>query len=164
MERTVSDENSGEMLATALSVAFCRGDGGFGGRTGPVREPHVLPGEAPDKVVEIPTSAQQALLYRLSGDWNPLHADPDFARKAGFPRPILHGLCTYGIAARAVLSAFAADEPASLRSIETRFSAPVFPGEPVTVELWRRGSTVSFRAFVRSRNVKVLDNGKAVLA
>jgi acyl dehydratase len=164
LERTVTDDKTGEKLATALSVAFARGDGGFGGSPGPVRETHPIPPRGADKVVEIPTSPQQALLYRLNGDWNPLHADPDFAEKAGFPRPILHGLCTYGIAARAVLSAFADDDPAALRSIETRFSAPVYPGEPVAVELWRDGKTVSFRAFVRERKAKVLDNGKAELA
>jgi len=110
--------------------------------------------------VDIPTSPDQALIYRLSGDRNPLHCDPDVAKMAGFPRPILHGMCTYGLTCRAVLQTYAGYDPAKFKSHEARFSSPVFPGETITVDLWRDGNVVSFEA----RGVTVIKNGKTVLA
>ncbi|MES2534936.1 MAG: MaoC/PaaZ C-terminal domain-containing protein [Pseudomonadota bacterium] len=163
-ERLLVDDESGEPVATLSSTSFCRGDGGFGGPTGPVKPVHAIPDRSPDVVAHLPTLAQAALIYRLSGDLNALHADPGYAAKAGFERPILHGLCTFGIAAWAVLRECCGGDPAALRSFAARFSAPVFPGETITVELWRDGGTVSFRAWVSARNARVLDNGKAEIA
>ncbi|MFQ5983691.1 MAG: MaoC family dehydratase, partial [Woeseiaceae bacterium] len=116
----------------------------------------------PDTVVDIPTSTQAALLYRLNGDHNPLHADPAIAEKAGFKAPILHGLASYGIAARAVLKAFELD-PGRLESFGLRFSAPVYPGETIRTEAWKDGSVVSFRAIVVERDALTLNNGRATI-
>jgi acyl dehydratase len=163
-ERRILDHETGEPVATLNSTSFARANGGFGGPTGPVREPHALPRTAPDVVVDMPTFPQQALLYRLNADMNPLHSDPEVARKAGYPRPILHGLATYGVAAHAVLKTFCGYDPARLKAFQLRFSAPVYPGETISVELWKMGDTVSFRALVRSREAKVVDNGRAIVA
>ena len=127
-------------------------------------EPHKVPGRAPDKVVDITTRPDQALVYRLCGDRNPLHSDPEFAKKAGFPRPILHGMCTYGITCRGVLQTYADYDPAAFRQHAVRFSSPVYPGETVTMDLWKDGNVVSFEAKVKSRNVTVIKSGKTVLA
>lgn len=115
-------------------------------------------------MVDLPTLPQAALIYRLSGDYNPLHADPKVAVAAGFERPILHGLCTFGVAGRAILRSCCGNDPNRLKSMQTRFSAPVFPGEVIRTELWRAGDTVSFRARVLDRDVVVLNNGRAVVA
>ncbi len=127
-------------VATSLATIFARADGG-GGSSG-VTPPNLPapPERAPDVEMAIPTRPDQALLYRLTGDRNPLHADPEFARGAGFPRPILHGLCTYAIACRAVLKAFCNFDPARIQQFDARFSAPVFPGETITVRMWRDGA------------------------
>lgn len=159
-ERAVVDA-AGEKLCTLTSTTVLRGDGGFGGPTGPAPEPHTLPTRAPDLAVDLPTLPQAALIYRLSGDYNPLHADPAVATAAGFPRPILHGLCTFGVAGRAILKACCANDPARLTAMRLRFSAPVFPGETIRTELWRDGPVVSFRARVVERDVIVLNNGRA---
>jgi acyl dehydratase len=166
VESTLSDDASGEPIARLWSATFARADGGFGGSSESPRTPHRLPegGRAPDAVCDLPTFANQALLYRLNGDLNPLHSDPATAKRAGFERPILHGLCTYGLTAHAVLRSFCGYDPARLRGFDLRFSAPVIPGETVSVEMWRDGEVVSFRAFVRARNAKVVDNGRAVIA
>ena len=111
----------------------------------------------------MPTREDQALLYRLTGDRNPLHADPQTARRAGFPQPILHGLCTFGITCRAVLRAFADYDPEAILSHQGRFSAPVIPGDTISVDLWREGRTVSFEARVAARGATVIKNGKTVL-
>ena len=153
----------GEPLATLRSTVFARGDGGFGGPADGEDKPHQVPVRAPDLSLDIPTRPDQALIYRLSGDRNPLHADPAFAKAVGFPRPILHGLCTYGIACRAVMQAYTDFDPAPLRSHQARFSAPVFPGETVTVDLWRDGDVVSFEARVKDRQATVIKNGRTVL-
>jgi acyl dehydratase len=113
--------------------------------------------------VDIPTKPDQALIYRLSGDRNPLHSDPGIAKAAGFPRPILHGLCTYGITCRAVLQAYADFDPSRIKSHQVRFSSPVFPGETISVDLWKDGDVVSFEARVKDRGVTVVKNGKTVL-
>ncbi len=159
----MKDADSGEPLATLTSSIFARGDGGFGGPSEGAPEPHQVPDRAPDVSLDFPTTENQALIYRLSGDRNPLHSDPTIAKMAGFPRPILHGLCTYGITCRAVLQAFADMDPAKIKSHAIRFSSPVFPGETVTVDLWRDGNVVSFEARVKERGLTVAKNGKTEL-
>jgi acyl dehydratase len=163
VERQLFDAATGELCSTQSAVIFARGNGGFGGPQRTAPEPHRLPTRAPDLEVDVPISPQAALLYRLSGDLNPLHADPEIARQAGFPAPILHGLATYGIAARALLQARGGPRAATLRKLGVRFSAPVFPGETLRVEIWREGDVVSFRARVAERDAVVLNNGLAVL-
>ena len=153
----------GAPLATLTHSIFARGDGGFGGPESGEAPPHQVPDRAPDQSVDIPTRPDQALLYRLSGDRNPLHADPDFAEAVGFPRPILHGLCTYGVACRAVMAAYTGMDPAPIRRHQARFSAPVFPGETISVDLWRDGDEVSFEARVKAREAVVIKNGRTVL-
>ena len=162
-ETTWTDEK-GEKAVTLTGSMFARGDGGFGGPTEGAPEPHTAPTRAPDLSVDITTRPDQALLYRLNGDRNPLHSDPEFARRAGFDRPILHGLCTYGITCRAVLTGITDFDPAPILSHQVRFSAPVFPGDTITVDLWRDGKVISFEARVKARNVTVIKNGKTVLA
>ena len=163
-DRDVFDKATGDLLATLTSTTFIRGEGGFGGPSGPSPAPHALPERAPDIAVDLKTLPQAALIYRLSGDDNPLHADPDVAAAAGFERPILHGLCSYAVAGRAVLKACCGDDPARLKRFDLRFSAPVMPGETIRTEIWRDGSTVSFRARVVERDVVVLNNGRAEVA
>jgi acyl dehydratase len=163
-ERDVIDKASGALLCTLTSTTFLRADGGFGGPGGPAPQPHALPNRAPDLFVDLPSLPQAALIYRLSGDYNPLHADPKVAQAAGFPRPILHGLCSFGMAGRAILKACCSNDPAQLAAMQLRFSAPVFPGETLRTEIWREGTTVSFRARVLERDVVVLNNGLARLA
>ena len=163
-ERDVIDKATGDLLCTLTSTTFMRGDGGFGGLSGPVPEPHPMPGRAPDLAIDLPTLPQAALIYRLSGDYNPLHADPEVARSVGFARPILHGLCTFGVAGRAILRAMCGNDQARLKSMQLRFSSPVYPGETVRTELWRDGANVSFRARVVARDTIVLNNGLAKVA
>jgi acyl dehydratase len=159
--RTVTDKASGEPIATITQTIFCRADGGFGGppRTAPA--PHPIPERAPDAVCDLGTRPEAALIYRLSGDLNPLHAEPAVAKAAGFPRPILHGLGTFGVAGHAVLKALCGYDPTRLVSFAGRFSAPVFPGETIRTEMWRDGAVVSFRARVVERDVIAINNGRA---
>ena len=163
-ERTLVDGATDEPLATLKSTTFARGDGGFGGPSGPQPEPHVLPHREPDEVCDLPTLPQAALIYRLSGDPNPLHADPQVAAAAGFDRPILHGLCTLGIAGHAILKTYCDYDTARFKSLKLRFSSPVFPGETIRTEMWRDGKHVSFRAKVVERDVVVLNNGLSVVS
>ncbi|WP_411287671.1 MaoC/PaaZ C-terminal domain-containing protein [Phenylobacterium sp.] len=163
INETVWTDEAGEKVATLTGSTFARGDGGFGGPTEGAPEPHQVPGRKADLTVDITTRPDQALLYRLNGDRNPLHSDPDIARRAGFPRPILHGLCTYGITCRAVLQAITGYDPDQILSHEARFSAPVFPGDTVSVDLWTDGKVISFEARVKAREVTVIKNGKTVL-
>jgi acyl dehydratase len=156
-------DDEDQPVVTLRNTVFARGDGGFGGPDTGAPEPHVTPARAPDDSIDIQTRDNQALLYRLNGDYNAIHADPALARKAGFARPILHGLCTYGITCRAVLAKAADFDPARIRSHQLRFSAPVYPGEIVTVDLWRDGAVVSFEARVKARDVVVVRSGKTVL-
>lgn len=163
VENALRDAASGEPLVTMLSTVFARGDGGFGGPVGNGPAPHEIPDRAPDIGVTAKTQPNQALFYRLCGDRNPLHADPAFAKAAGFPRPILHGLCTYGHAVRAVVKAACDHDPTRVAKIEARFTAPVFPGETIHTEIWRDGNIVSFRARLTERDVIALDHGKVEL-
>jgi acyl dehydratase len=159
-EKEIRDA-SGTLLAVTGSTTFLRGDGGFGGPSGPVIPPNAIPETAPDMTVDLPTRTEQALYYRLNGDDNPLHADPDVAARAGFPRPILHGLCTLGVVAHALLRELGNYEAESMKSLSLRFSSPVYPGETIRTEIWRSGA---FRARVVERDVVVVNNGVAVFA
>ena len=134
------DDATGELLLTVGSAVFIRGEGGWGGDRGPSGDRNAPPDRAPDRSVTYQTRPDQALLYRLSGDRNPLHSDPWFAQLAGFDRPILHGLCTYGFTGRALLHAMCDSDPARFRSMEGRFASPVFPGEALTIDMWNAGS------------------------
>jgi acyl dehydratase len=160
-ERKVTDKVSGELLATLTQTTFCRADGGFGGPKREAPAPHALPERAPDVVCDLLTRPEMALIYRLSGDINPLHADPEFAQAAGFPRPILHGLATFGVTGHALLKSVCGYDPARLTGVAGRFSAPVFPGETIRTEIWRDGSVASFRARVVGRDVVAINNGRA---
>jgi acyl dehydratase len=162
--QTVLKNEKGEKLATLVASRFARGDGGFGGPNLTQPEPHKMPSRAPDKTVDISTRPDQALIYRLCGDRNPLHSDPEFAKKAGFPQPILHGMCTYGITCRGVLQTYADYDPAAFKQHAVRFSSPVYPGETVTMEMWKDGNVISFEAKVKARGVTVIKSGKTVLA
>jgi len=161
--QTVLRDEAGEKLATLVASRFARGDGGFGGPNLAQPEPHRMPARAPDKTIDISTRPDQALIYRLCGDRNPLHSDPEFARRAGFPRPILHGMCTYGITCRGMLQTYADYDPAAFRQHAVRFSSPVYPGETVTMDLWKDGNVISFEAKVTARNVTVIKCGRTVL-
>jgi len=159
-ERATREAKSGDRLFTIITSIFARGDGGFGGSPEGGPALHILPERAPDLVKECDTRADQALLYALSGDRNPLHRDPNFAKMVGFPRPILHGLCSYGTACRAVLSTLAEYQPERIKQFDVRFSKPVFPGETLVVEMWKDGGTISYRASIKERpGTVVLNNG-----
>jgi acyl dehydratase len=160
-ERVVADKASGEKLATVTQTTFCRGDGGFGGPPREAPPVHPIPDRAPDFASELSTRPEAALIYRLSGDPNPLHVDPAIAKAAGFPRPILHGLATFGIAGNAILKNLCGYDPTKLTAISGRYSAPVFPGETIRTEIWRDGAVVSFRARVVERDVIAINNGRA---
>ena len=167
--RTLVDEATGETVAESRNVTFLRGDGGFSEASGvsdPGPEPlPAVPERAADIEVSYGTRPEAALLYRLSGDVNPLHSDPDIAAKAGFDRPILHGLCTYGMGARAVVEHVLGHEAARLRRLAVRFTSPVFPGEAVRYELWREGdSSLRLRASVDARKAVVMSNGVVEIA
>ena len=163
-ETVITDKKTGDKLCTMQGTTFARGDGGFGGPREGAPEPHKMPDRAADLTVEVDTRPDQALIYRLSGDRNPLHADPDIAKAAGFPRPILHGLCTYGTCCRAVISSPVCDYDATkITGFDVRFSSPVFPGETIAVDIWKDGNIASFRARVKERDVVVINNGKCTL-
>jgi acyl dehydratase len=161
-ERKVADKSGGKLIATVTQTTFCRGDGGFGGPPRQAPEPHPIPARNPDAVCDLGTRPEAALLYRLSGgDRNPLHAEPEVAKQAGYPRPIMHGLGNFGVAGHAVLKTFCGYDPARLLSFACRFSAPAFPGETLRTEMWRDGNVVSFRARVVERDVVAVNNGRA---
>jgi acyl dehydratase len=156
----VHDKATGDLYATITQTTFARGDGGFGGPQRPSPAPHAIPERTPDAVCDLPTRPEMALIYRWNADMNPLHADPEIAKRAGFPRPILHGLATFGVAGHAILKTICGYDPARFKSIAGRFSAPVYPGETIRTEIWRDGEIVSFRARLVERDVIVLNNGK----
>ena len=161
---TILRNEAGEELATLLASRFARGDGGFGGPSEGQPEPHAMPKRTADKTVEISTQPDQALVYRLCGDRNPLHSDPEFAKRAGFPRPILHGMCTYGLTCRGVLQTYADYDPSAFKQHAVRFSSPVYPGETVSMDLWKDGNVISFEAKVKERGITVIKSGRTVLA
>jgi acyl dehydratase len=159
-ETWIEDE-TGKRLARLLRTTLLRGGGGFGGANEPSQPTRPIPDREPDHVVDLPTRPEQALLYRLNGDLNPLHAEPGFATKAGFERPILHGLCTMGTVCHALLRALADYDESRLTMMRLRFAGVVLPGETIRTEIWSDGS---FRARVVARNAVVVDDGTAVLA
>ena len=167
--RDLYDDSNNELIAQCRNVTFLRGDGGFsenGGRSDPGPEPLPAPPDrVPDFELDLATLECQALIYRLSGDYNVLHADPAVAQAAGFLKPILHGLCTYGMAAHAVLKAVCDYESARIRALSVRFTAPVYPGETLRFQLWQRDSaSLQLRARVPARDTVVLNNGLVELA
>lgn len=155
----------GELIATISQTHLLRGNGGFGGAR-PPDEPSQpdCPAREPDYVVDLRTELNQALIYRLSGDYNPLHLDARVASAAGFDRPILHGSCTYGIAGRAIVRAVCGNDPRRLRRLAVRFSRPVYPGETIRTEIWRNGPILQFQARVTEREVIVLSRGMAEIS
>lgn len=152
------------VIGLVNSTVIARADGGFGGPPPPKRERHQPPGRDPDFSCNIPTRPDQALLFRLTGDYNPLHADPRAARAAGFEAPILHGRCTYGIACHAVLRTVCNYDFTLIQAFDARFSAPVIPGDVITTDMWQERNVIFFQCRVAARNVNVLTNGRAVLA
>jgi acyl dehydratase len=158
-ESEAVDAETGEPLVTSTSGIFVRGEGGFGGPRGPGQS-WALPDRAPDHQVVQETRPEQALIYRLSGDRNPLHVDPKFAARGGFSQPILHGLCTYGVTGRALLQALAGGDPGRFRSMSGRFSRPVLPGEPLTVSMWLAGDgAAALFQTTREDGTVVIDRG-----
>jgi acyl dehydratase len=149
------------LVATVTQTTFCRADGGFGGLPREQPAPHKTPERTPDLVCDLGTRPEMALVYRLSADLNPLHADLDVAKAAGYPRPILHGLGTFGVVGHALLKSVCGYDPTRVRSFTGRFSAPVFPGETIRTEMWRDAHIVSFRARAVERDVIAINNGRA---
>ncbi|SMO97559.1 Acyl dehydratase [Thalassovita litoralis] len=163
-ERELTDKATGALIATVSGTTFARGDGGFGGPNGPVKPVQPVPEGEPDATYDFRTPVGAALIYRLSGDYNPLHADPAVATQAGFEKPILHGLCSLGVVAWSITEALADGNLQALKHLELRFTSPVYPGETLRTEMWRDGNDVRFRARVVERDVVVLNNGLARLA
>jgi acyl dehydratase len=163
VESQIYDGVSSDLLCTSVQTSFIRGLGGFGRASIPVKPPHPLPSRAHDVADDFPTIKQAPLIYRQSGDRNPLHFDPDTAHAAGFPRPIMHGLCTYGIACWQIIKTCCDHDPARLKALDVRFAAPVLPGELLRTQIWRDEQVVSFQTRVVGRDVVVLSNGRAVV-
>ena len=163
-ETEVRGKTNGELICTLTSTTFCRKDGGFGGPatiSGPQKPVPKIPERAPDKICDIATLPQAALIYRLSGDYNPLHAEPAYAARAGYKQPILHGRGTFSVAGHAILKTCCDYDAAKFKSMEGRFSSPVYPGETIRTEMWIDGAAVTFRATVPTRGVTVLNKGMA---
>jgi acyl dehydratase len=160
-ERKITEKGVGAPVATLYQTTFCRADGGFGGPPREAPAPHALPERPADVTCDLPTRPEMALIYRLSGDVNALHVEPEFAKAAGFPRPILHGLATFGVAGHAILKTLCDYDPAKITAMNGRFSAPVYPGETIRTEMWRDAGVVSFRARVVERDVIAINNGRA---
>ena len=160
--QTVLKGSHEEPLAGLVTSYFARGDGGFGGPAGGPPEPNQMPCRAPDRVVNIPTRPDQGLIYRLCGDRHPLHSDPESAKQFGFRKPILHGMCTYGITCRGILQTYADYDLSAFRR-HARFSSPLYPRETMTLEMCKDGNVISFEASVKERGVKVVKNGMTLL-
>lgn len=157
----LTHKETGRHFATLTSTAICRGNGGFGGNPGTRQPAAAFPERAPDTWWDFRTIRQVALIYRLSGDYNPLHADRDVADAAGFPEPILHGLCAFGIAGHALLRECCGYDTTRFRGMKVRFSSPVYPGELLRTEIWNEGGDVFFRCLVPERGVVAIDRGVA---
>jgi len=164
MEFTISDAKTGEVYTKDTFGMFVRGAGGFGGEKGPANQNENLPpNRSPDAVVEETTTTNQAQIFRLSGDYNPLHVDPSLAQMVGFSNPILHGLSTYGFATRAILKSFADNDAARLKSIRVRFANPVMPGDTLVTQMWKESGKIIFQVLVKSSGKVALSNGAAEL-
>ena len=161
----VRDAQTQELMATVTQLSLLRGDGGFGpgGTDGAPPPPHPVPERQPDAQCDLATAPQAALAYRLSGDLNPLHADPDVARRAGFERPILHGMATMGVAAHAVLRELLDYDAARFAGMRVRFTAPAVPGDTLRTEMWVDGKVVTLRTTALERNAVVLNNARMTL-
>ena len=162
-EKRIVDAKAGAIICRVRSTYFLRGDGGCGRWKQPATVPSELPDRAADRVIDLPTLPRQALIYRLSGDYNPVHIDPEVAAKAGFAKPILHGLCTFGIACFGLVQHLCAGDPARLAEIFVRFSRPVYPGDTIRLELFEEENSWRFRARTKERDEVVLDRGLARL-
>jgi acyl dehydratase len=160
-EKRILDATSGAIICRVRSTYFLRGDGGCGSWKEPASVPSALPDRSADRVIDVPTIPRQALIYRLNGDYNPVHIDPEVASKAGFARPILHGLCTFGIVCFAMVQQLCAGDPARFAEIFVRFSRPVYPGDTIRIELFEEAGAWRFRARVLERDEVVLDRGLA---
>ena len=158
VETTINQKKDNTEICTLISTTFARGDGGFGGPESPKNEIFKPEGD-PDFVHEIKTKPDQALIFRLSGDYNPLHSDPNFAKTAGFEKPILHGMCTYGIACRSVVESVCEGDAKRLKKFDCRFSSPVYPGETIVTEMWKNDSKVYYQSKVKERDKIVIKNG-----
>ena len=162
-ESTATDDRDGAPIYTLLSSAFIRGEGGWGGERGPSGPQNVPPQRVADATMTLQTSPDQALLYRLNGDRNPLHSDPSFAAMGGFDRPILHGLCSYGFTGRALLAMFCDKDSSKFLHIEGRFASPVIPGEALTISAWKTADGEAlFTTSVGDR--VVIDQGKLLFS
>lgn len=162
VETTVKNKKNNEEICKLVSTTFARGDGGFGGPDSPKKE-IFIPDVEPDYVSEISTKPDQALIFRLSGDYNPLHSDPNFAKAAGFEKPILHGMCTYGIACRSLVNEICENDASKLKRFDCRFSSPVYPGETIITEMWKKDKMIYFNSKVKERDKLVLKNGVSVI-
>ena len=158
-DRVVRNAETGEDLATLITTILARGDGGFSKEKRPTPKTDVVPSREPDQLCDLPTLPQQALLYRLSGDFNPLHASPEVARDAGFKAPILHGLCTMGVLTHALMKTCCDYDPARFKRVRLRFSAPVYPGETIRTEIWNEDGFVAFRCKSLEQDKVVINNG-----
>lgn len=158
-ERIVSDASTGEPLCSVITSVLARGDGGFGGERKATPKTDPIPSRDPDKVCDLATSSQQALIYRLSGDHNPLHVLPKIARDAGFKSPILHGLSTMGVMTHALLKSCCDYQPERFKHLRLRFSAPVYPGETIRTEIWEEGEHIAFRCKSVEQDKVVINNG-----
>jgi multifunctional beta-oxidation protein len=161
---TETVDATGKLLFKNVFGAFARGAGGFGGDRGPSTARNLVPGRPSDATTELKTLPQQALLYRLSGDVNPLHADPAFAKMGGFDIPILHGLCTFGFVGRAILGEFCENDVTRFKAFEARFVGIVYPGETIVAEMWREGNRVLVQARTKERGELVINNAAATVA
>lgn len=155
-------EVGGQPLFTNRFTIFARGEGGFGGEPGP-KTANEAPSRAPDAVVESPTAPHQALLYRLSGDKNPLHCDPDFAKMAGFDTPILHGLCSFGVVCKAVVDKMLDGAVEKVAGYGARFAGVVFPGETIVTSMWKEGNKIIIAAKTKERDTPVISNSALAL-
>ena len=158
-ERTIRNVDTGEDLCTIKTSVLARGDGGFGGERKPTPKTDIIPSREPDNVCDLTTLPQQALIYRLTGDYNPLHSDPAVAADAGFDGPILHGLCTMGVMTHALLKTCCDYEPERFKQLRLRFSAPVYPGETIRTEIWNDGREFAFRCKSVEQDKVVINNG-----